>query len=58
MEERYITLAIGRIKAQVKMEDEGVVLDIFEDGEVVESTYAFYHELGIEKIKFENHEDT
>lgn len=56
MEERYITLAIGRIQAQVKMEDEGVVLDIFEDGEVIESTYAFYHELGIEEIKFESNE--
>ena len=42
----------------VKIEDEGVVLDIFEDGEVIESTYAFYHELGIEEIKFESNESS
>jgi hypothetical protein len=52
MEERYITLKVWGLEIQVKLEDEGVVLDVFEGDEVIESTYRFYHEMGVEEIKF------
>jgi len=32
-------------EVKVKLEDEGVVVDIWQDGEVIESTYKFYSEM-------------
>ena len=29
----------------VKLEDEGVVIDVWQDGEVIDSTYKFYQEM-------------
>ena len=29
----------------VKLEDEGVVIDVWQDGEVIDSTYKFYAEM-------------
>ena len=53
MENRYITLEVKGLTFQVKMEDEGVVVDVFdEDGEVIETTAPFYEDLGIEEVKW------
>jgi len=50
---RYITLEVRGLTFQVKMEDEGIVLDILdEDDEVIETTYKFFDELGIENVKW------
>lgn len=50
---RYTTLKVNGLVFQVKVEDEGLVLDVFnEDEEVLESTYKFFHEIGIEEVKW------
>ena len=50
---RYLSLDIDDLHIQVKLEDEGVVLDIFKDDEVIATTYKFYNEFGL-KINEEN----
>lgn len=52
---KYIYLPVGEYTIQVKMENEGVVVDAFltsesENGDVspVATTYKFYEELGME----------
>ena len=50
MEERYLSLDVDGLHIQVKLEDEGVVLDVFKDDDVIATTYKFYNEFGI-KIK-------
>lgn len=50
---RYITLNVRGLTFQMKMENEGVVLDILnEDDEVIETTYKFFNEFGIENVKW------
>ena len=52
---RYINLAIpnSNLKVQVKLDDEGVVVDVYRDNpdtgemDVTASTYKFYNELGV-----------
>lgn len=63
MEGRYMCLDIPEtdFMVQVKLADEGVILDIFrniKDGEVefVHGTYKFYHEFGVE-VSFEGNLD-
>jgi len=53
MRERYLSLDIDDLHIQVKLEAEGVVLDIFKDDEVIATTYKFYNEFGL-KINQEN----
>tara|TARA_Y100001963_G_C6494542_1_gene314997 strand:+ start:267 stop:470 length:204 start_codon:yes stop_codon:yes gene_type:complete len=48
-EERYIHLHLDGGQIQVKLDDEGVVVDaIGDDGEIVGSTWKLYTELGVE----------
>ena len=50
---RDITLNVRGLTFQMKMENEGVVLDILnEDDEVIETTYKFFNEFGIENVKW------
>lgn len=46
----YIEIAFGDIELIIKIEDEGVVLDLMDtsEGDLIESTYAFYSELSEE----------
>ena len=49
MENKYINLPISvDMEVQVKVEHEGIVVDVFEQEEVIATTYRFFHELGIE----------
>lgn len=43
----YIEISFGDIELIIKLEDEGVVLDLMDisEGDLIESTYAFYSEL-------------
>lgn len=48
-DERYIHLHLDGGEIQVKLDDEGVVVDaIGEDGEIIGSTWKLYDEMGIE----------
>ena len=48
-DERYIRLHLDGGEIQVKLDDEGVVVDaIGEDGEIIGSTWKLYSEMGIE----------
>ena len=48
-DERYIHLNLDGGEIQVKLDDEGVVVDaIGEDGEIIGSTWKLYDEMGIE----------
>ena len=47
--ERYIHLHLDGGQIQIKLDDEGVVVDaIGDDGEVVGSTWKLYTEMGVE----------
>ena len=49
MKNKYINLPIANnMEVQVKVEHEGIVVDVFEQEEVIATTYKFFHELGIE----------
>ena len=49
IEDRYIRLHLDGGEIQVKLDDEGVVVDaIGEDGEIIGSTWKLYNEMGIE----------
>tara|TARA_R100000152_G_C6736315_1_gene160475 strand:+ start:376 stop:555 length:180 start_codon:yes stop_codon:yes gene_type:complete len=50
-DKRYLALDYNGLHIQVKLEDEGVVLDVFQNGENVSTTSKFYEDFGIEKIK-------
>jgi len=51
-DERYIRLHLDGGEIQVKLDDEGVVVDaIGEDGEIIGSTWKLYDEMGIEVTK-------
>ena len=48
-DERYIHLNLDGGQIQVKLDDEGVVVDaIGDDGESIGSTWKLYDEMGIE----------
>ena len=48
-EERYIRLHLDGGQIQVKLDDEGVVVDaIGDDGELIGSTWKLYTEMGVE----------
>ena len=38
LEERYLHLDLGSIEVQVKIDDDGVVVDVFKEGQLVGST--------------------
>ena len=49
IEDRYIRLHLDGGEIQVKLDDEGVVVDaIGDDGEIIGSTWKLYDEMGIE----------
>ena len=49
MKEKYLNLQVGKLNFQVKLENEGVVLDVFNDKEeVIATTYKFYNEFNVE----------
>ena len=48
-DERYIYLNLDGGQIQVKLDDEGVVVDALDDnGESIGSTWKLYNEMGIE----------
>ena len=58
MEDKYLSVDIGKITVSVKMDEEGVVLDVIKksnpigfappEEEIVESAWKTYEELGFE----------
>jgi hypothetical protein len=48
---QYVYLKHKEFIVQCKLEEEGVVLDIFEGDEVVDSTYKYYQEMGLKPPK-------
>lgn len=46
-DDKYLRLKVDNIDVQVKMEDEGIVLDVFQNAEVIATTYKFYNEFGV-----------
>tara|TARA_Y100000356_G_scaffold65236_1_gene53508 strand:- start:64 stop:282 length:219 start_codon:yes stop_codon:yes gene_type:complete len=58
MEDRYLSVDIGKITVSVKMDDEGIVLDVIKksnpigfsppEEEIVESAWKTYSEFGFE----------
>ena len=63
MENKYLSVDIGKITVSVKMDDEGVALDVIKkhdpfgfapiEEEVVESAWKTYSEFGIEVKQLE-----
>ncbi len=51
MTQEYLTLEAEGMIFQVKFDDEGVVLDVFKNDEVVATTWELYSELGLQKIE-------
>jgi hypothetical protein len=47
MENKYITLVHEGLTIQAKLDDEGVVLDVFKNDEVVATTWKTYDEFGV-----------
>lgn len=47
IDEKYLDLEYGGLHFQVKLDHEGVVLDIFKGEENVATTYKFYEDFGI-----------
>ena len=52
IDERYLDLDYNGLHIQVKLEDEGVVLDVFENGDNVATKSKFYEDFGL-KIREE-----
>jgi len=48
MLDRYVSLNVDGLVVDVKLDDEGVVVDAWQDGEVVASTYELYSEMGVQ----------
>ena len=49
MKNKYINLPISNdMQVQVKVEHEGIVVDVFEQEEIIATTYKFFNELGID----------
>ncbi len=47
LDERYLDLNYNGLHIQVKLEDEGVVLDVFKDDDNVATRSKFYEEFGL-----------
>ena len=47
IDERYLDLDYNGLHIQVKMEDEGIILDVFEDGENVATTHKLYEDFNV-----------
>lgn len=55
MTNEYIELELDNGTILVKLDEEGVVLDVFdENGQVIKSTYKLYSEMGIKVVKNSN----
>lgn len=50
MLDRYVSLNVDGLVVDVKLDDEGVVVDAWQDGEVIASTYELYSDMGV-KVK-------
>ena len=48
IDSRYLDLNYNGLHIQVKLEDEGVVLDVFEDGDNIATKSKFYEDFGLE----------
>ena len=48
---KYVYLKHKEFIVQCKLEDEGVVLDLYKGDEVVDSTYKYYQEMGLKPPK-------
>ena len=58
MENRYLELLYRSVLIQVKLEDDGVVLDVFNNKmENVATTSKLYEDFGIEQIKEKTNEE-
>ena len=47
IDERYLDLDYDGLHIQVKLDDEGVVLDVFKDGENVATKSKYYEDFGL-----------
>ena len=54
MEKQYLYLDYQGLNIQVKLDDEGVVLDVFKGEDNVATTYKVYEDFGITNIEYEN----
>lgn len=48
MLDRYVSLNVDGLVVDVKLDDEGVVVDAWQDGEVIASTYELYSDMGVQ----------
>lgn len=58
MDNKYLELVYNGLDISVKLDDEGVVLDVFEGDDVVATTYKTYDEFGVEVTDQEPSEHT
>ncbi len=54
MFDRYVSLNVDGLVVDVKLDDEGVVVDAWQDGEVIASTYELYSEMGVQVKEIED----
>ncbi len=54
MLDRYVSLNVDGLVVDVKLDDEGVVVDAWQDGEVIASTYELYSEMGVQVKEIED----
>lgn len=55
MLKRYLNLQYGTLDIQVKLDEDGVVIDVFDEtDEVVATTYKPYEDFDIKNIEFNN----
>ncbi len=47
MKKKYITVKFDGLEIQAKLDDEGVILDVFKDDEVVATNWKTYNEFGV-----------
>ena len=45
---RYVWLTVGDVSVSIKLDDEGVVVDAWQNDECVASTWKTYHDFGVE----------
>ena len=54
---RYVSLNVDGLVVDVKLDDEGVVVDAWQDGEVIASTYELYSEMGVQVKEIDDEQD-